>query len=177
MSKPVKEMIVRMYEQLFAEVNDAVLVDIRGLESNENNDFRTKLAEQGIRVTVVKKSLARKAFAETGLAPINELLSGPSAMVYGGDSVVGVARELVDCVKQYEKLELKGAVMEGQVYQADQVKALSEMPTKEEAQAQVVQLLLSPAGQVISAATSAGSAIASILKTIEEKGGEVAKSA
>ena len=93
------------------------------------------------------------------------------------DSVVGVARELVACVKEYEKLELKGAVMEGQIYQADQIKALSEMPTKEEAQAQVVQLLLSPAGQVISAATSAGSAIASILKTIEEKGGEVAKSA
>jgi large subunit ribosomal protein L10 len=171
MSKPVKEMITGMYRKMFAEVNEAVLVDIRGLESNDNNNFRAGLADKGIRVTVVKNSLAAKVFSETGLAPIAELLSGPSAVVYGSDSLVSVARELIDCVKEYEQLDLKGAVMEGQLYGASEMKRLSEMPTKDEAQAQIIQVILSPAGDVISAATSAGSAIASILKTIEEKGG------
>ena len=51
----------------------------------------------------------------------------------------------------------------------DQITALSKFPTKEEAQAQVIQVVLGPAGQVIGAATSAGANIASILKAVEEK--------
>ncbi len=169
MSKPVKEIIMRMYEQQFADVTDAVLVDIRGIESNDNNELRAGLAEKGIRVTVVKNALARKAFGGRPLESLNSMLKGPSAVVYGGESVVNVARELIDWAKKFDAIEFKGAVMEGTVFAADEIKRLSDFPTREEAQAQVVQVILGPGSQVIGAATSAGSNIAGILDAMVEK--------
>ena len=169
MSKPVKNMIIEMYREQFRDLNGAVLVDIRGVTSNDGMKIRDGLLKKGIRVTVVKNSLARKAFEATGLEPMNELMEGPSAIVYGAESVVNVARELLDFVKKYEKLQFKGALMEGSVFGPDQLEALSKYPTREEAQSQIIQVILSPAGQIIGAMDSAGGQIASILKTIEEK--------
>lgn len=180
MSKPVKDMIMRMYRDKFAGVNDALLVDIRGVDAHQNKALRSTLAAKQIRITVVKNHLARKVFSDTGLSPLNELIEGPTALVYGGESVVNVAREILDQVKKIEKLQVKGAVMEGTVFGAAEVERLSQFPTRLEAQAQVIQLFLSPAGNVISTATSAGANIAGILKAIVEKlekGEAVAKGA
>jgi large subunit ribosomal protein L10 len=82
---------------------------------------------------------------------------------------VEVARVLLDQVKSLPKLQIKGAIMEGEVYTADQIDALSKFPTRDEAQAQVIQVILGPAGQLIGAALGVGNQIASILKTMEEK--------
>jgi len=169
MSKPVKNLIVESYKKKFADVDGAVLVDIRGVDANKNNSLRSALAAQQVRITVVKNSLAKRAFEGTALADISELLDGPCAMVYGGQSVVEVARMLIKQAKEIENLQFKGALMEGQRFGPDQIDALSKYPTRGEAQAQVIQVILGPAGQVIGAATSAGAAIASILKKIEEK--------
>ena len=88
----------------------------------------------------------------------------------GAETVVDVAREIVDWAKKIKKIELKGAVLDGELYAGkDGVEALSKFPTRAEAQAQVVQLVLSPAGNLVSAITSPGAEIVSILKTIEEK--------
>jgi large subunit ribosomal protein L10 len=169
MSKPVKNMIIEMYREQFRDVTGAVLVDIRGVTSNDNMKLRANLAKKGIRVTVVKNTLARLAFEQLGLASSSTLLQGPSALVYGSDSVVNVARELLDIVKTFDKLQLKGAVMDGQIFAANEVDALSKYPTREEAQAQVIQVILGPAGQVIGAAVGIGGQIASIIKQVEEK--------
>jgi large subunit ribosomal protein L10 len=169
MSKPLKQMILDMYRKEFDGVNDALLVDIRGIEANDNNAMRQGLAGKDIKVTVVKNALAKTAFKDTGLAHLDEMMSGPSAIAHGADSVVTVARELITWAKKLKELEIKGAVMEGTVFGPNEIDALSKYPTRDEAQAQVIQVVLGPAGQVIGAATSAGSNIASILKAIEEK--------
>lgn len=169
MSKPVKEMMMRTYQQAFENVTDAVLVDIRGVDANTNNELRNGLAEKEIRVRVVQNALARKVFSDSPLEPISDLLEGPTAVVYGGESVVDVAREILDWAKKVKQVEVKGAIMEGAVFGADEVDRLSKYPTRVEAQGQVIQVVLGPAGQVIGAATSAGSNIAGILSTIEEK--------
>jgi large subunit ribosomal protein L10 len=170
MSKPVKQMIIDLYRKTFEDADGAVLIDIRGITANENNALRGDLAKKaGVRITVVKNSLAAKAFTGTALEPMTQLLDGPSAVVHGGESVVHVARELIDWVKKLEKLQFKGAVMEGTVFGPDQVEALSKYPTRQEAQAQVIQVILGPASQVIGAAVSAGGNVAGILKAMEEK--------
>lgn len=172
MSKPVKQLITQQYRNLFEGVSGAVLVDIRGIESNETNDLRGRLGQKQIRVTIVKNSLARLAFRDTELEPIGEMLEGPSAMVYATDSdttAVSVARELIDVAKTLKKLQFKGALMEGIRFGADEIEALSKYPTRPEAQAQVVQILLSPAQKVVGQIAAPGRKIASILKAIEEK--------
>ena len=172
MSKPVKNLITDAYRSRFDGLNGAVVIDIRGIESNDNNTLRAGLAQKQIKVTVVKNSLAQRAFKDTDLEQIGEILNGPSAMVYsvGEDvSVVSVARELIDWAKKLKAIEFKGALMEGIVFGADQIDALSKYPTREEAQAQVVQLFLSPAQNLVGSILSPGRKVAGLVDAIKEK--------
>lgn len=179
MSKPVKEMIIADYQQRFADVEGALVVDIRGVEANDNNALRLDLHSKDIRVTVIKNTLARKAFADTPLAPLDPALEGPSALAYGAESVVDVARELVNWAKKIELLDLKGAVLDGEFFAGKAgVQKLSEMPTKDEAQARVVQLVLTPGSNLVGAVTSPGAKLLGIVKEIGERlerGEEIAK--
>ena len=90
--------------------------------------------------------------------------------MFGGDSVVDVARNLVDWAKKVKQLELKAAVLDGELFEGvEGVKRLSDFPTKEEAQGIVVQLVLSPAGNLVKAATSPGSNLLGIIKEIKSR--------
>jgi large subunit ribosomal protein L10 len=170
MSKPIKEMLVSDYKSRFEDVDGALVIDIRGMTSNENNSLRMGLHKKNIRVTVVKNTLAKKAFAGTKLDVLGNELDGPSALAYGAESVIDVARELVDWARKIKQLTLKGAVLDGTYYDgAEGVKRLSTFPTREEAQAKVVQLILSPASNLLRAATSPGSNILGIVKEIQER--------
>jgi len=170
MSKPIKNMIVADYKKRFEDVQNALVIDIRGIEANTNNDLRVSLYQKDIHITVIKNSLAKSAFADTPLEGLGDSISGPSALAYGGDSIVDVARELVDWAKKINELELKAAILDGELFEGhDGVKRLSDYPTKEEAQAKVIQLVLSPAGNLVKAATSPGSNIASVIEEIKTR--------
>jgi large subunit ribosomal protein L10 len=153
MSKPVKEMIMADYKRRFEDLDGALILDIRGVEANANNALRLGLAEKNIRVTVIKNTLAKKAFADTKLQALAPALEGPSALAYGADSVVDLARELVEWAKKVKELDLKGAVLDGEYYDG----------------AEVVQLILSPARQAIGAATAPGSKLLGIIKEIQQR--------
>ena len=179
MSKLIKEMIVEEYRRQFDGVTDGVVVEIRGMDATANNNFRNELRGKEIHVTVLKNSLARKAFDGGPLEGISEQLKGPTALIWGAESAVDVARELVDWAKKVEEIELKAAILDGEVFEgAAGVKQLSTFPTRDEAQGTVVTLLLSPFRNVVGAATSPGSKILGAVKTIQEKlenGEEIAK--
>ena len=170
MSKPIKDMLVSEYKRRFGDIGNALLIDIRGIGANENNDLRVDLQGKDIHITVLKNSLAKTAFSGTELESLNTALEGPSALVVGGTSVVDVARTLVDWARKIKQLDLKAALLDGELFDgADGVKRLSEYPTKEEAQATVVQLVLSPAGNVVKASTSPGSNLVGIIEEIRTR--------
>lgn len=170
MSKPVKDMIVAEYEKRFAEVDCAVVIEVRGMDANDNNAFRGILAKNDIRVTIVKNSLARMAFTGGPLEELNQSLVGPSALVFGAESVVDVARELVKCAKQFNALTLKAALLDGEFFEGDSgVRRLSDFPTRDEAQANIVAIALSPFKNIVGASNAPGGNILGIVKQIQEK--------
>lgn len=172
MSKPVKNLITDQYRQLFEGVGGAVLVDIRGIPANTTNAMRSDLASKDIKVTVVKNSLAKRAWEGHALEPVGDYLDGACTVVYPSSenaSAVAVARELVDWAKKEKQIQFRGAVMDGLKFGPEEITRLSEFPTKAEAQAEVVTLLLSPAKNLVGAALAPARNIAGILKTVQEK--------
>ena len=156
MSKPVKNLIASEYQNRF---KDAVLVEIRGLDAKATTTMRNSLRSKGIRVTIVKNALARRTFKGSPLGSLEKALKGPSAIITGPESAVLVAREIVKAAEAEKKIVLKGALFDGEYYDGDAgVKMLGSFPTREEAQAKVVTLLLSPARQVMG-----------VVKTLQEK--------
>lgn len=170
MSKPVKQMIVKQYRERFQGVEGAVIVDLRGYNATDNNKLRNHLRNKGVKVTIVKNTLAREAIAGTALEPVGPALVGPAAFCYGTESVVNVAREIIAWSKKVKEVGLKAAVLDGTLFDgAAGVRRLSEFPTREEAQGRVVALVLAPAGKLVAAAKAPGANILGIVKTIQEK--------
>lgn len=170
MSKPVKEMMMADYVAKLGQNGDALLVNIRGVDANATNTMRKDLAKSEISLTVLRNNVARKAFEGTGLEPLGNLLTGPNALVYGAETVVEVARKIVDIAKDMPDIELRGAVLDGELFEGDEgVKRLSKFPTRDEALAQTVTIVLTPGGKLVGAIKSPASNIAGILKTLEEK--------
>lgn len=170
MSKTVKNMIIEEYRERVGDTQDALVIGLRGISSNDTNAIRTGLAQKSIRVTVVRNKLFGQAFGETGLSALSDLLSGSNALAYGGESVVEVAREIVDLVKKFPDIELKGAVLDGQLFEGqDGVERLSKFPTRDEAIAEDVTLILGPGRKLVGAIKGPGSQLAGVLKAIEEK--------
>jgi hypothetical protein len=85
------------------------------------------------------------------------VLRGSNALAYGAESVVEVAREIVALAKQHEEIELKGAVLDGILFEGDAgVRKLADYPTKDEAIAQDVTLILGPGRKLVGAVKGPG---------------------
>jgi large subunit ribosomal protein L10 len=181
MSKRVKALIENEFDSRFHDLEAVAVINPRGINANRNNAIRRKLHGQGLKMMVVKNTLARRAAGKTRLKGMDQLLEGPCAVVYGKASISAIARLLLDEKKTNDKLELRGVFFDGEVYVGEQgVTQVSKLPTREEAIGLIVAAMLSPAKKLAGAIKSPGSRLASILKTIEEKArerGEVAPEA
>ena len=104
MSKPIKNMIVSEYKKRFEDIEGAVLIEIRGMPTKTTTLLRAQMRTSDVRVTVVKNTLAKRAFMGTPLEALAPGLKGPRAIVYGKTSVVTIARELVKSAKTNDKL-------------------------------------------------------------------------
>jgi large subunit ribosomal protein L10 len=168
MSKYVKNLIMKDITGRFAGVDGVAVINPRGIDATKNNGIRRRLRAKGLRMTVVKNSLARRALADSQIKGFDKLLDGPSALIYGKASIANVAKLLLEEKKTNEKLELRGIFFDGELYIGDAgIKAASKLPTREEAIAGILGLALSP-GQNLGAILLQGSKVAGIIKAIEE---------
>lgn len=122
----------------------AILTDYRGLNVGELVQLRTKLREAGSEYKVVKNTLLQRAAEALGISGLDPYLEGPTAVAISPADPVAPAKALQDFIRQMRKLEVKGALVEGRVLTADQVKALAEMPSKPQMQARLLGTLQGP---------------------------------
>lgn len=174
MSKPVKDLITKELTQKLGNLEGVGIINPRGIDATKNNQLRRRLNEKGLKMTVVKNTLARRAVEGKKLQGFDKLLEGPSAVIYGeGAGISSLARLLLDEKKADDALELRGIFFDGEVYAgADGVKRVSTLPTREEAIGNLVGLLLGPGRNLAAALKGPGGTLGAILKTIEENAGK-----
>ena len=169
MSKKVKDLLTADLKKRFNDLEGVAVINPRGISANKNHGIRRRLHAKGLRMTVVKNTLARRATDGTKLAGFEKLLDGPSAVIYGKASIPAIAKLLLEEKKTDEKLELRGAFFDGEVYLGDKgMEQASKLPTREEAISALVAALLGPGSKLAAALKGPGGTLGAILKTIEE---------
>ena len=128
----LKAPIVDEISEKIKNAHAAVLVDHRGLTVEQDTQLRRQLREAGVTYKVYKNTMMRRAFEGTDYAELDKLLEGPSALALAEDDVTAPARVLVKFAKTADKLEIKGAVIEGTYYDVKGVEELAKVPSREE---------------------------------------------
>ena len=170
MSKYVKGLVQKELGQKFAEVDDFLVLDTRGVNGNENNELRGALKGKGIKLTVVKNVLMRQALEGKGMSSaVSLFLAGPCTVAYGGDSVVDIAKECVEWSKKVEAIGFKGGFVDGSVMDAEGVKALAKLPNRSELQGTILLLSRTPGAKVAGAVAGPGAIIAGCIKNLVDK--------
>lgn len=166
MSKYVKQLMTDDLKSRWEGVENALLVDVIGLEANATVSLRQKLREKNISLMVVKNSLARRASEGTALAPAFEGASGTTAVVWGGEDIVSLAKEVTALAKDkaFAKFEAKGGVLDGAKLSADDVTAVSKWPTRTEQLSMLVGQILGPGATLNAQLLGPGGALASQIK-------------
>ena len=171
MSKYVKELISRDISQRLDGVEDALLVNVVGIDANQTVVLRRELRSKDIKLMVVKNSMARRATEGTPLAPAFEGVEGMLALVWGGEDFISLVKEVsaLDKSSDYERFEARGGVMDGEHLTADRVREISKWPNRVEQLSILSGQILSPGAQLVSQLIGPGGALASqIEKKAEE---------
>jgi ribosomal protein L10 len=178
MSKKVKELITKELAAKLKDLDSVAVLNPRGINATKTNQIRRRLRAKGVRMTVIKNTLAKRAIGDSKLKGFEKLLDGPSAVVYGQASISAIARLLLDEKKTDDTLELRGVFFDGEVYTGIAgVTQVSKLPTREEAVASIVAAMLGPGRKLAGVFKGQAGKIASLIKTIEEKAKEKGEAA
>jgi large subunit ribosomal protein L10 len=127
----------------------AVLAEYRGLTVVQLNRLRRAVREVDGRCRVTKNTLAKRAALGTQYEKLAPLLRGPLALIIGFRDPVATAKVAVKLAEEFPKLEIKGAVLDGEVLPTSDVKALAALPPREVLLAQLLGLLQAPAARLL----------------------------
>jgi large subunit ribosomal protein L10 len=172
MSKPIKDLISRELQTRYNDLDNVLWIELTGADGTTTNAFRRELRSKDMHIEIVRNSLFRRAVASgrlAALAPLADALSGPAALVTGGESLVDVAKLVEEWRPKIRGLKFRGAVLEGEYMDEQGVAGLSKMPTKRELQGRIAAAALAPGANLSAALLAGGGNIAGCLKALIEK--------
>jgi large subunit ribosomal protein L10 len=170
MSKQLKQLIASELKSRLNGVNDALLVNVIGLNSANTFSLRKELRSRNMHLLVVKNSLAKQATEGTLLSKAFDECEGSLAIVWGGEDFVSLAKELVELHKkpEFEKCQARGGVMDGEKLSAEKVKEISKWPNRAGQISILLGQILSPGSKLLSQINGPGGKLLSQVKKKSE---------
>ncbi len=162
LNRSEKEAVVKEVTELAAKAQTLVMAEYRGVTVADMTVLRTKARENGVTLSVLKNTLARRAVAGTGFESVADQMTGP--LIYGfSEDAVAAAKVVAEFAKTNDKLVIRGGVYGGKALDVNGVKELASIPSKEVLLSQLCGLLMSPVSRT-----------ARVLAALAEKKGEAA---
>ena len=160
LNRSEKEAVVTDVTSLAAKAQTLVLAEYRGISVADMTRLRSSARSNGVSLSVLKNTLARRAVADSSFAVVSDQMTGP--LIYGfSEDAVAAAKVVAEFAKTNDKLVIRGGAYGGKALDAEGVKQLASIPTKEVLLAQLLGLMQSPISRT-----------ARVLSALAEKKGE-----
>ncbi len=173
MLRPEKEDVVARIKDRFQKSSSVICVDFRGVNVADITQFRQELRELSAEYQVVKNTLARRALAETTYQPLDQFLSGPTGIVFCPEDVAAPAKIVKKFAEQDAgALVIKGGIVAGTVFDADGIKKVATLPSRQELLADLVGSLQSPLSGLVGVLQGVISECVYTLQAIADKKNE-----
>ncbi len=140
-----KQAIVVAVREQAASALSAVIADYRGLSVAALTELRKQSRAQGVYLRVVRNTLARRAVEGTEFECLKDSLVGPTVLAFSKTDPGAAARVIKDFAKTNEKLVVKALSVGGRVYGPQDIDVLAKLPTRDQALATLMSLMLAPA--------------------------------
>lgn len=138
-----KQIVAELVESL-KNAQAGVLFDYQGITVEQDTKLRRDLRAAGVDYHVVKNTLLRFAAKEAGLEDLDPILHGPTSLAVSATDAVAPAKILSKFVKGNDSVSIKAGFVEGKVIGTDEIKALAELPSREELIAKLMGGLKAP---------------------------------
>lgn len=142
--RPDKAEAVALLSDKFANAKSIFLTDFSGLTVAAVTNLRRNFRKSNVDYVVSKNTLVRIAAEKAGYAKLVPFLEGPTALAFGMKDAGAPAKVILDFIKANQKPAIKAIIYEGQFFEAKQAEAISKLPSREEALAQLIGLLNAP---------------------------------
>ncbi len=142
--RPEKANKVAELKDLLSSSKGVILVNYAGLNVADDTELRKQMREAGIKYLVAKNTFLRIAAKEAGLEGLDAYLEHNTAVAFSPEDPVAPAKILNDFSKKHEALQLKCGALDGKVISVEEVKALAELPSREELLAKLLGSMQAP---------------------------------
>ncbi len=140
----LKQPVVQEISENVKDAQSVVVVDYRGLTVAEDTQLRRELREAGVTYKVYKNTMMNFAFKDTDFESLSDVLEGPSAIAISKEDATAPARVLAKFAKDAPALEIKAGVVEGTYYDADGMKVIASVPSRDELLSKLLGSIQSP---------------------------------
>ena len=143
LNRSEKEAVVSDVTSLAAKAQTLVMAEYRGITVADMTKLRNTARSQGVTLSVLKNTLARRAVAGSAFEIVGDQMTGP--LIYGfSEDAVAAAKVVADFAKTNDKLVIRGGAFGGKALDVNGVKQLANIPSKEVLLAQLLGLMQSP---------------------------------
>lgn len=174
-AKKIQESKVKAIEELresFSAAQDFIFTDYRGLTVEQITNLRKQLRVKNVEYTVVKNNFAKLAFEQMKTPDVSEYLVGPTAVAITPQDPNEVAKIFYNFLKEYPALQVKGALIDGTIYNAAKVEAFSKLPGKNELISMLMSVMNGPARNLAAALNDVPSRLVRTIKAIADQKSE-----
>lgn len=168
-SKERKNELVNQYTEWLNNSQAVVITEYSGLTMKQLDDLRIKVREAGGEFHVVKNTLGRVAFEQAGLKIPVGFLEGSTAVAFAFQDAPAMAKTITEFARTSEFVKVKGGYLAKSPIQADDVKALAELPPLPVMRARILGVILAPASQLVRTLAEPARQVASVLKAYADK--------
>jgi large subunit ribosomal protein L10 len=144
MNRDQKAAVVDEIAEQIGSAEAIFAVDYRGISVAQVAELRTKLRDVDARFRVVKNSLSERAADQAGASDLKPMLVGPTALALVKGDAALAAKALNDAARQFNLLDFKGGLLNGDVLTADQVRSIARLPSRQVLEAQLVGTIAAP---------------------------------